>query len=178
MITDSNTFKVALVAQKAEITEYHIYNRLAEFCQLNDALVELTGILSGFTLALEETKTISLAGFVTCISATFSMAASEYLAAKSDGNPKAVKASIYTGTAYIITVALLILPFLFILNKFIALTITLSIAVCIIFLFNYYISVAKDLDFKKRFLEMAFISLRFVALSFGVGFVLKNVLEA
>jgi VIT1/CCC1 family predicted Fe2+/Mn2+ transporter len=151
---------------------------------LNDALVELTGALAGFTLALGETRVISLAGLVTGISAAFSMAASEYLSCKAGAGPdqpvmaaRALKSALYTGTAYIITVILLILPFLLIPNKFTALGITLSIAVFIIFIFNYYLSTAKDLNFKRRFGEMTLISLGVAALSFGVGWALKNILE-
>jgi VIT1/CCC1 family predicted Fe2+/Mn2+ transporter len=143
---------------------------------LNDALVELTGALAGFTLALGETKLISLAGLVTGISAAFSMGASEYLSCKADNDPRAAKSALYTGAAYIITVTLLILPFLLLPNKFFALGITLALAVLIILLFNYYLATAKDLDFKRRFGEMTLISLGVAALSFGVGFVLKNVL--
>ncbi|MDR2029107.1 MAG: VIT1/CCC1 transporter family protein [Treponema sp.] len=151
---------------------------------LNDALVELTGALAGFTLALGETRVISLAGLVTGISAAFSMAASEYLSCKADAGPgqpaaasRAAKSALYTGGAYIITVMLLILPFLLMPNKFSALGITLSIAVFVIFIFNYYLSIAKDLDFKHRFGEMTLISLGVAALSFGVGWVLKNILD-
>ncbi|MFY9203922.1 MAG: rubrerythrin family protein, partial [Limnochordia bacterium] len=39
-----------------------------------------------------------------------------------------------------------------------------------------YISVAKDLPFKKRFLEMAGISLSVAVLSFLVGFLVKHLL--
>jgi VIT1/CCC1 family predicted Fe2+/Mn2+ transporter len=145
---------------------------------LNDALVELTGALAGFTLALGETKLISLAGLVTGISAAFSMAASAYLSRKADGNAGAAKAALYTGAAYIITVALLIMPFLLLPNKFIALGITMFLAVIIILLFNYYLAVAKDLNFRRRFGEMVLISLGVAVLSFGVGFALKNVLGA
>jgi VIT1/CCC1 family predicted Fe2+/Mn2+ transporter len=143
---------------------------------LNDALVELTGALAGFTFALGETKTISLAGLVTGISAAFSMGASEYLSCKADNDPKALKSAVYTGTAYIITVVLLILPFLLGSNKFINLGITLVCAVFIIFIFNYYLAIARELNFKRRFLEMAVISLAVAALSFGVGWILKHVL--
>ncbi|GHV48452.1 membrane protein [Spirochaetia bacterium] len=143
---------------------------------LNDALVELTGALAGFTLALGSAKVISLAGLVTGISAAFSMAASDYLSGKADGDPRAFKSALYTGGAYLITVTLLILPFLLIPNKFPALALTLTIAVIIIFLFNYYLATAKDLNFKMRFLEMTFISLGVASLSFGIGWVLKNIL--
>lgn len=143
---------------------------------LNDALVELTGALAGFTLALGDTKIISLAGLVTGLSAAFSMAASDYLSSKAEGDPRAAKSALYTGVAYLITVILLILPFLLIASKFVSLAITLCIVVTIIFLFNYYLSVAKDLNFKRRFLEMTFISLGVATFSFFVGWVLKGVL--
>ena len=143
---------------------------------LNDALVELTGSLAGFTLALGDTRLISLAGLVTGISAALSMAASDYLSSKAEGDPKAGKSAVYTGISYIITVFLLILPFLLIGGKYGALTITLTTAVFIIFCFNYYISVAKELSFKHRFLEMTCISLGVAAFSFFVGFLLKGVL--
>jgi VIT1/CCC1 family predicted Fe2+/Mn2+ transporter len=144
---------------------------------LNDALVELTGALAGFTLALGETRLISIAGLITGVSAAFSMAASDYLSCKAENDPRAIKSAVYTGLAYIITVAFLILPFLIARNKFAALGITLFLAVLIIFLFNYYLATAKNLDFKRRFTEMALISLGVAALSFGVGWILKTVLN-
>jgi VIT1/CCC1 family predicted Fe2+/Mn2+ transporter len=143
---------------------------------LNDALVELTGALAGFTLALGDTKIISLAGLVTGISAAFSMAASDYLSSKAEGDERAKKSAVYTGVAYLLTVALMILPYLLIGNRFVCLAVTLAIVVAIIALFNYYISVAKELDFKKRFLEMTSISLGVAAFSFLVGYALKGVL--
>ncbi|MCE5344969.1 MAG: VIT1/CCC1 transporter family protein [Bacteroidales bacterium] len=143
---------------------------------LNDALVELTGALAGFTLALGDTKLISLAGLVTGISAALSMAASDYLSSKAEGDPRAKKSAVYTGISYIITVFLLILPFLLITSKYGALAITLTTAVFIIFCFNYYISMAKDLSFKHRFLEMTCISLGVASFSFFVGFLLKTLM--
>lgn len=140
---------------------------------LNDALVELTGALAGFTLALGDTKLISLAGLITGISAAFSMAASDYLSSKAEGDEKAGKSALYTGVAYFITVILLILPFLLIPEKFVSLAITLTTVVVIIAAFNYYLSVARDLNFKRRFFEMAGISLGVAAFSFGLGYVLK-----
>ena len=104
------------------------------------------------------------------------MAASDYLSSKAEGDTKAGKSAIYTGVAYFITVILLILPFLLLNNQFVALGLTLSTAVIIIFLFNYYLSVAKDLNFKARFLEMSLISLGVAAFSFLVGYALKFLL--
>ncbi len=142
---------------------------------LNDALVELTGALAGLTLALRDAKLIALTGSVTGIAAALSMAASSYLSTKSDDTAKnPFKASIYTGVAYIITVGLLILPYLLLSNYFVSLGCTLVIALAIIALFNYYVSVAKSEPFKGRFFEMASLSLSIAGFSFLVGLLLRT----
>ncbi len=144
---------------------------------LNDALVELTGALAGLTLALQNTQLIALSGLITGIAAALSMGASEYLSTKSEETIKnPVKASVYTGTAYIITVILLILPYLILENYYLCLAVTLLIAVLIIAFFNYYISVAKDESFKRRFWEMAILSLSVAAFSFLIGYVIRQFL--
>ncbi|UCG90818.1 MAG: VIT1/CCC1 transporter family protein, partial [Candidatus Heimdallarchaeota archaeon] len=129
---------------------------------LNDALVELTGALAGLTLAFQNTQLIALAGLITGIAASLSMAASEYLATKEEQTSKTpLKAAIYTGTAYIFTVGFLILPYLVFSTQspLVCLAITLINAILIVFVFTFYISVAKDLSFKKRFSEIVGISL-------------------
>ncbi|MBQ4609112.1 MAG: VIT1/CCC1 transporter family protein, partial [Clostridia bacterium] len=62
---------------------------------LNDALVELTGSLAGFTFAMQNTRLIALSGLIIGISATFSMASSEFLAARSEGRTDALKSCSY-----------------------------------------------------------------------------------
>jgi VIT1/CCC1 family predicted Fe2+/Mn2+ transporter len=142
---------------------------------LNDALVELTGALAGLTLALRDVKLIALSGLVTGIAASLSMAASEYLSTRSEDTEKhPVRAAVYTGIAYIVTVTLLVLPYLFIQNYILDLVITLSVAVFIIAVFNYYISVAKDQPFKKSFLEMAGLSLGVALFSFIIGYFIRG----
>lgn len=144
---------------------------------LNDALVELTGALAGLTFALQDAQLIALAGLITGIAASFSMAGSEYLSTKSEGDPgRALKAALYTGAAYIITVILLVTPYLILPNYFVSLGVTLAIAVLIILFFNYYVSVAQDLDFRSRFLEMAGLSLGIAAFSFGIGYLVRILL--
>lgn len=141
---------------------------------LNDALVELTGALAGYTFAFQNTRLIALTGLITGISASFSMAASEYLSTRHEGGDDAVKSSVYTGVAYIFTVIFLVLPYLLLTNPFVSLAVTLGVAVLIIFLFNYYISVAKDYNFRKRFMEMAAISLGVAGISFIIGVLIKQ----
>jgi len=143
---------------------------------LNDALVELTGTLAGLSFAFQNTNLIALSGLITGIAASMSMAASEYLSTRAEESENAVQAALYTGTSYIITVIFLILPFFTFQNYLLSLPVTLIIAVIIIMLFNYYISVSKDLDFKKQFTEMAGISLGVSGLSFLVGVLIKTFL--
>ena len=143
---------------------------------LNDALVELTGALAGYTFAIQDSRNIALLGLITGISASLSMGASEYLSKKQEKEDRAFSSSLYTGIAYIITVMLLVLPFLLLPNPFVNLGITVAIAVLIIFFFNYYISVAKDLSFRQRFLEMAGISVGVAIISFLIGWAVRTFL--
>jgi VIT1/CCC1 family predicted Fe2+/Mn2+ transporter len=142
---------------------------------LNDALVELTGALAGLTLALQNSRLIALTGLITGTAAALSMAASEYLSVRAEGERKnPVRAAIYTGIAYILTVAVLIAPYLALQDLYLSLGLTLAAAVVIIASFNYYLAVAQDTPFRRRFAEMAGLSLGVAAFSFGVGFVLRS----
>ena len=145
---------------------------------LNDALVELTGSLAGFAFALQNTRLIALSGLIVGISATFSMASSEFLAARSEGRTDALKSCSYTGIAYLLTVIALIAPYLiFPATQFIpALICMLAVVIAIIAGFTYYTSVAQDQPFKSRFTEMALISVSVAVLSFVVGVLAKKFL--
>ncbi|MDP3564197.1 MAG: VIT1/CCC1 transporter family protein [Methanoregula sp.] len=145
---------------------------------LNDALVEFTGTLAGLTFAIQNTQIIAVVGLVMGVAASLSMGASEYLSQRSDGGPTdPVKASVYTSIAYIITVALLILPFLVFSSPITALMLTLFAAIAVIFFFTFYVSVAKDLPFYRRFLEMAAISLGIAGISFLIGIAIRYVMN-
>ncbi|MBR2034274.1 MAG: VIT1/CCC1 transporter family protein [Alphaproteobacteria bacterium] len=142
---------------------------------LNDALVELTGTIAGLTFVLTNTTLIAMAGIITGIAATLSMAASNYLAERADGNPNALKASFYTGIAYLVTVVFLVLPYLlFAENMFIpALVCMIGIVVLLVFMFNYYIATVKSEKFLPKFIEMSAISLSVALISFLIGLVAK-----
>jgi VIT1/CCC1 family predicted Fe2+/Mn2+ transporter len=141
---------------------------------LSDALVELAGSLAGFTFALQDTKLVALSGLIVGISATFSMASSEFLSAKSEGRDDAFKSCTYTGIAYLLTVVALILPYIILSNAVAALVSMLVIIILIIAGFTYYTSVAQDLKFGSRFFEMAGISVAVSVISFIVGIVAKQ----
>jgi len=145
---------------------------------LNDALVELTGSLAGFTFAMQNTRLIALSGLIIGISATFSMASSEFLAARSEGRSDALKSCAYTGVAYLVTVILLIAPYLIFGNAqyMLALVCMLLVVILIIAAFTYYTSVAQGEPFGSRFAEMAVISISVAVISFVVGILAKKFL--
>jgi vacuolar iron transporter family protein len=175
--------EAAKYKQEEDVHEEQLINMLDEerlqyagsvVLGLNDALVELTGALAGLTLALQDVKLIALSGLITGIAASMSMAASEYLSTRSEKtNKHPVRAAIYTGIAYIITVTLLVLPYLLFTNYYLDLGIALTTAVIIIAVFNYYISVAKGESFRERFVEMAGLSLSVATFSFIIGYFIR-----
>ena len=158
------------------INEEHLEYVGSVVLGLNDALVELTGVLAGLTLALQKAELIAAVGLITGIAAAFSMAASEYLSVKTEAtNDKALRASLYTGVAYLGTVLWLILPYLVAKNVYVSLTWTLVNALLVILGFTGYIAIAKNLSFRKRFTEMAGLSLSVTLISFLVGFIVRNI---
>jgi len=137
---------------------------------LNDALVELTGALAGLTFTFQNTRLIGVAGLITGIAAALSMSASEYLSQKSEKSSKSpVKASFYTGVAYILTVLLLVVPYFLLTDYYMSLGVTLSTAVFVVLFFSFFVSVVKELSFRRMFLEMLFIGLGVAAVSFIMG---------
>jgi VIT1/CCC1 family predicted Fe2+/Mn2+ transporter len=157
---------------------------------LNDALVELSGALAGLTFAIQNAQIIAITGLITGIAAALSMASSEYLSTKAGqaGKEKSVakkgekikfekdpfKAAVYTGLIYMITVLFLIFPFLFLGNLYHSLAIMLGVVFAIIFVFTFYISVAMEVPFWKRFIETASISFGIAAISFGIGIIVRT----
>jgi VIT1/CCC1 family predicted Fe2+/Mn2+ transporter len=147
---------------------------------LNDALVELTGALAGFTLALQDTRLIAAVGLITGIAASLSMAASQYISVKSEGatatkNP--LTAALYTGIAYVGTVVLLILPYFLFSDMYVCLASSLTLAILIIFFASFYMSVIQDTPLLRRFAEMVLVSLGVAAFTFLLGYAVRRFLH-
>lgn len=141
---------------------------------LNDALVEIFGTLAGLTFALQNTKLVALAGVIAGIAGALSMSSSEYLSNKTEGKADvAVKSAVFTGLAYIVAVIALVGPFLIFTSPFVALLVALFNSVLIVGLFTYYISVAKEQPFRKRFIEMVLLSTMVGLISFGLGYLAR-----
>lgn len=151
---------------------------------LNDALVELTGALAGFTFALGSPAKIAKLGLITGFAAAMSMAASAFLSARADaqaGGEKssegegngALRSALYTGIAYVVTVLLLTAPYALLPSATVALAVMLLVALSIIAFFNFYLSVARDVSFKRGFFVMAGISTFVALVSYGFGYLLR-----
>jgi VIT1/CCC1 family predicted Fe2+/Mn2+ transporter len=144
---------------------------------LNDALMELTGALAGLTLALENSKVIAMTGFIIGVAASMSMAASEFLSAREETDNNAskspLKSAAYTGLAYIVTLLVLISPYLLFGNVYASALVMLALSVLIILSYNFYITTAKGLRLWRRFGEMAAISLGVACISFFIGMIAR-----
>ncbi len=154
---------------------------------MSDALVELTGALAGLTFALQSLNLVALAGLVTGISAAFSMGASEYLSSRTEKKSEsAVKAAFFTWISYLITVLMLVSPYLLFssdspdfqgLEPHIqALVCTFIIGLLIVAVFNFYVSVVEEVSFRSRFIEMAAILGVVSLISYGIGIALRGML--
>lgn len=156
------------------IEEEHLKYMGSIVLGLNDALVEILGTLAGLTFALQNTKLVALAGIITGIAGALSMSSSEYLSNKAEGKEDlAIKSAIFTGIAYVIAVVFLVAPFLIFTSPFLALLVALLDSIVIVFLFTYYISVANDQPFRKRFMEMVILSTVVGLISFGLGYLVR-----
>jgi VIT1/CCC1 family predicted Fe2+/Mn2+ transporter len=141
---------------------------------INDAIVELSGALVGLALTLQNNKLVGVAGLVTGIAASLSMSASEYLSQKAEKSViSPLKAALYTGIAYMMTVILLTLPYLALPEYTVALLLMLVSVILVISIFTFYISTVKDVSFKKMFLEMLLISMGVAAISFFIGWLMR-----
>ena len=145
---------------------------------MSDALVELTGTLSGIALAFDNTTSVGATGLIMGVAAALSMAGSAYLESKErdDNEIKPFVYSLYTGIAYIITTSMLILPFFILDNMIFALIWMFAFALFAIVAYNFYISVAKGLNFFKRVAEMCAITFSVAVVSFAIGYLVKNII--
>ncbi len=143
---------------------------------LNDALVEISGALVGFSLALQKAQIVGIVGLITGIAGSLSMGASSYLSAKEEASDRIpIKAGLYTGLAYIATIVILVLPYFLLNNIIVCLALTIITVFLLICIFNYYVSVAKELKFRNRFLEMIGISLGVAVINFLMGLAIRRV---
>lgn len=137
---------------------------------LNEAVVEIVGVLAGFTLVWQESRLVIATGLVVGVSMALSLGGTEYLAARAEeGRESPLKAALYSGAANLLVVVLLLVPYFVLDNPFISLGIAICIAALVIAFFSFYMSVARESSFKGRFGEMILVGLGVAGLTFAVG---------
>jgi len=140
---------------------------------MHDALVEISGIIAGLAFAFSDRKVIIMTAAIAAVAASLSMAAANFQAQRAEHNPNALRAALYTGIMYMITSAILILPFAVVSNRFWALGLMAIMAVLIIFGFNCSIGILTRRPFVPRFLEMLAICVGVSVASFAIGVAAK-----
>ncbi|MFC1943616.1 VIT1/CCC1 family protein [Chloroflexota bacterium] len=145
---------------------------------MNVAIVEITGALAGLTFAFQNSELVVETIIIIGIIMSLTVMSTEYLAAKTDShvvNP--LKSLLYAGIANLFTLCILLLPYMLFRNIYISLVLTIVVAVIIIYVFAFFISVVKGISIKKRFLEMLLISLGIAILAFGIGLLARFILH-
>jgi VIT1/CCC1 family predicted Fe2+/Mn2+ transporter len=145
---------------------------------MNVAIVETIGALAGLTFAFQDRQVVIKTIIIIGIIMSLSVMSTEYLATKSDKSAESpIKSLIYAGLANIVTIVVLLLPYILFQNIYIALLVSIIVAMFVIYSFSFYISIVKGISITKRFLEMAVISLGITALAFGVGLLARLILH-
>jgi len=145
---------------------------------MNDALVELTGTLSGIALAFDHALAVGITGAIMGIAASLSMAGSSYLEAREnpDASIRAGMYAAYTGIAYFLTTLLLVLPF-FVLDGIVPALASMFVGAFVsIILYNFYVAVAKDDSFVRRTSQMLLITFGVALISFAIGYAVHRYL--
>lgn len=140
---------------------------------INDALVELTGGLTGLVSSIRDPRVIGFSGLVVGIAASMSMAASNFLSTgmSSEESQKARPgpAAAYTGITYLIVTLALVISFFTVSDRHVALAITWSVAILVTVGFSYYSAVLLDEPFRKQLAKMLLLTLGIAVITYFIG---------
>ncbi|MBO8130299.1 MAG: rubrerythrin family protein [Candidatus Marinimicrobia bacterium] len=144
---------------------------------LNDAMAGITAILLGLTMVLMDSRLIAAVFLSIGFAVAISMISSDMLKRKKERFEKktSLKMILLKGIFYIITIAFLIIPFLIIKNPLIALAVAVLLIVFVIDVFNFYISVVENKNFKRQFTETILLNLSVGTISLVIGFVIRRI---
>jgi len=161
----------------AQIEEGVITHMGSMVLAINNSIQEITGIVVGLTFALSSAILVGKTALISGMAATLAMVASEYLSQKAEagdsGEP--LKAALYTGVVYLLVVAVIVSPYFIFESHYAALAVALGAVVLIITVFTFFMSVVKGLRYRRAVMEVSAITAVVVALSLGLGMVIKLV---
>ena len=180
---DSDFHAIEAFSERLEAITGHIKEERVKFFSnvvlgFNDALIELTGALVGFSFALRDPKIISIAGLITGISASMSMAASAFLQARHENGRSPLKAALFTGVSYFVIALVLVLPFLMTESISDALTIMSVIIVVLVSAISFYSAVLLERRYLSQLGEMILLSVGVAGIAFLIGHLLNILIGA
>jgi len=174
IVSEEAKHEEALISQIEEGIIRHMGSMVLA---INNSIQEITGIVVGLTFALSNAMLVGKTALISGLAATLAMVASEYLSQKADaaetegGEP--LKAAAYTGIVYIVVVAAIVSPYFIFEHHFTALAVALGAVVVIVTVFTFFMSVVKNLTYRKALFEVASITAGVIALSLGLGMLIK-----
>lgn len=172
IVSEEARHEEALISQIEEGIIRHMGSMVLA---INNSIQEITGIVVGLTFALSNAMLVGKTALISGLAATLAMVASEYLSQKADaaedGEP--LKAAAYTGIVYVVVVAAIVSPYFIFEHHFAALAVSLGAVVVIVSVFTFFMSVVKNLTYRKALFEVSSITAGVIALSLGLGMLIK-----
>ncbi|MGI0100398.1 MAG: VIT1/CCC1 transporter family protein [Candidatus Micrarchaeaceae archaeon] len=149
---------------------------------MNDGLVEILGAVAGFAVVFNTPLLVFVAGSITAIAGTLSMAGGSYLSIeyeksvyKSRNEYSSKDAAFYTGIAYILGSLFPLLPFMLGFGGYGAILLSIIITALVLVIASTIISIVSDTSITKRIIRTLIISLGIVAITITLGIIARNV---
>ncbi len=142
---------------------------------LADAIVEVTGVHAGLLGVTNSTLYAGVSGLIVGFSAAISMGSAAYIQCKQDPNRSPIVSAVMTGVSYIISVALLAVPYFLTKGMGLAFGLSIIMGIVLIGTLTFYSTVVFDRKFWRDFLETVGLMLATAAVTFLLGTFLGNV---
>lgn len=143
---------------------------------LADAIVEISGIHAGSLGIYNSTKLTGLAGIVAGAAASIAMASAAYAQAKQGFVGSASVSAAFTGVSYFASALVLATPYFLTEDMITAVVASITFAVIILAVTNYYNSVITEKSFVKDFAEMVGITFGATIALYLLGQLIRSVL--
>jgi len=160
------------------LNKHHLRYLDSVFVGLDDAVIELLGLLIGLIIVLNDKSVILLIGTIITLSTAVRAGASQYfeMEVEARGHKKPIIAFFYSFLGFFIAATLLLFPFLIFSNIYFSAMLMLFNSFILILFFSYYFSVLKNLSFRKKCRDIMIITYGVALLTFAVSLLIKHYL--
>ncbi|MEM1943804.1 MAG: hypothetical protein QXO30_04270 [Candidatus Caldarchaeum sp.] len=117
-----------------------------------DAIIELTGVQTGFLGVSSSTVVAGIAGLIVGCAAAVSMGAASYLQARQGVSENPVISGIVTGGIYMMTVVALVFPYFILRDMLYAFMLSIVSATILTAFFTYFSTILQEKSFSTEFL--------------------------